>query len=80
MALHATVLKEEAVAALSVEPNGIYIDTTFGRGGHTSALLEQLGDNGKLLVLDKDPEAIEVAMNLSERSDLHTFSSLLYST
>lgn len=67
MALHATVLKEEAVAALSVEPNGIYIDTTFGRGGHTSALLEQLGDNGKLLVLDKDPEAIEVAMNLSER-------------
>ena len=67
MALHATVLKEEAVTALSVDPNGFYIDATFGRGGHASAVLERLGAQGRLLVLDRDPEAIEVAKSLSKQ-------------
>ncbi len=67
MALHTTVLREEAVTALSVESNGFYIDTTFGRGGHASAVLERLSAQGRLLVLDRDPEAIKVAKSLSEQ-------------
>lgn len=47
--------------ALSINPAGCYIDATFGRGGHSRAILEQLGTGGKLLVLDKDPQAIAVA-------------------
>lgn len=61
---HQTVLKQEAVAALSIDSAGCYIDATFGRGGHSRAILEQLGASGKLLVLDKDPEAIAVANSL----------------
>ena len=65
--LHETVLKEEAVAALAVQPNGFYIDATFGRGGHTEAILNELGPDGRLLVLDQDPEAIAAAHALAER-------------
>lgn len=64
--LHKTVLKEEAVAALSVQPNGFYIDATFGRGGHTEAILKELGPEGSLLALDRDPEAVAAARRLSE--------------
>lgn len=64
--LHKTVLKEEAVAALSVQPNGFYIDATFGRGGHTEAILKELGPEGSLLALDRDPEAIAAARKLRE--------------
>ncbi len=69
MALHATVLKEEAVAALSIDPHGFYIDATFGRGGHAGLVLAQLGSGGKLLVLDRDPEAIAVARELAEQDN-----------
>lgn len=79
MALHATVLKEEAVAALSVEPNGIYVDATFGRGGHASAVLAQLSSKGKLLVLDKDPEAIAEANRLSEQDPRVVVEHLAFS-
>ncbi len=65
--LHETVLKEEAIAALAVQPNGFYIDATFGRGGHTDAILQELGPDGRLLVFDKDPEAIAVASELAGR-------------
>lgn len=55
---HATVLLDEAVAALAIKPEGIYVDCTFGRGGHSKLILEQLGTNGKLIALDKDPAAV----------------------
>ncbi|MCL2829711.1 MAG: 16S rRNA (cytosine(1402)-N(4))-methyltransferase RsmH [Betaproteobacteria bacterium] len=55
---HRTVLLQEAIDALAVRPDGVYIDATFGRGGHSRALLERLGPEGRLLALDRDPEAV----------------------
>ena len=55
---HETVLLYEAVAALAVKDNGVYIDATFGRGGHSAEILKQLGPDGRLLLIDKDPLAI----------------------
>ncbi|OUR64098.1 16S rRNA (cytosine(1402)-N(4))-methyltransferase [Methylophaga sp. 42_25_T18] len=64
---HLPVLLDETVAALSVKPDGIYIDGTFGRGGHARAVLAQLSDNGCLLGLDKDPAAIKAAQSLASQ-------------
>ncbi len=58
---HRPVLLDEALAALNVSPDGHYVDGTFGRGGHSAAILNVLNEDGRLLALDKDPEAIEVA-------------------
>lgn len=58
---HDTVLLHEAVAALNVQVSGIYVDGTYGRGGHSALILEHLGKNGRLIVTDKDPVAIEHA-------------------
>lgn len=55
---HLTVLCTETVHAVLVDPNGIYIDATFGRGGHARHLLEQLGTQARVIAFDKDPEAI----------------------
>lgn len=57
-AAHVTVLLDEAVAGLDVKPGGVYVDATFGRGGHSRAILAQLGESGRLLALDRDPEAV----------------------
>lgn len=57
---HTTVLLDEAVAALEINADGIYVDGTFGRGGHSAKILERLGANGKLIALDKDPAAVAV--------------------
>jgi 16S rRNA (cytosine1402-N4)-methyltransferase len=51
----------EAIAGLDIKPDGVYIDGTFGRGGHAAAILNRLSEHGRLLVLDKDPEAIAEA-------------------
>lgn len=56
---HSTVLLTEAVEALVTDPQGFYVDGTFGRGGHSAALLAQLKDAGQLLAIDRDPEAIK---------------------
>jgi 16S rRNA (cytosine1402-N4)-methyltransferase len=64
---HETVLLQEAVDALSIREDGIYVDATFGRGGHSRLILERLGANGRLVVFDKDPEAIEVAQKIREQ-------------
>lgn len=64
MKQHQSVMLEEAVTALDIKPEGIYIDATFGRGGHSQAILSQLGPKGKLIVVDKDPQAIAVANEL----------------
>lgn len=61
---HQPVLLEEAVQALRLVPNGIYVDGTFGRGGHSRVILESLGPLGRLIVLDKDEEAITHAKQL----------------
>ena len=63
---HITVLLNEAVEALVTDPDGIYVDGTFGRGGHSRAVLEKLSDKGRLLGIDKDPGAIAVAEQLAE--------------
>ncbi|WP_273456704.1 16S rRNA (cytosine(1402)-N(4))-methyltransferase RsmH [Nevskia ramosa] len=54
---HRPVLLDEALAGLAIRPDGIYVDGTFGRGGHSGAILEQLSDAGALHALDRDPEA-----------------------
>ncbi|MGI9251477.1 MAG: 16S rRNA (cytosine(1402)-N(4))-methyltransferase RsmH [Pseudohongiellaceae bacterium] len=66
---HTAVLREEAVSALAVQANGFYVDATYGRGGHSKAILEKLGAAGRLLVFDKDPEAISHARALQEQDD-----------
>ncbi|MGB8339215.1 MAG: 16S rRNA (cytosine(1402)-N(4))-methyltransferase RsmH [Burkholderiales bacterium] len=76
---HISVLLQEAVAALNIRPDGLYIDATFGRGGHSRAILQNLGPRGRLIALDKDPAAVENAKNISDKrfSILHAgFSSL----
>lgn len=66
---HITVLLNEAVAALHVKPNGVYVDGTFGRGGHSRQILSQLGNDGRLVVFDKDPQAIAVARQLAQQDN-----------
>jgi len=56
--VHTTVLLAEAVEALAIKPDGIYLDCTFGRGGHSALILQQLGANGRLIALDKDMTAV----------------------
>ena len=63
---HRTVLLEEAVAALEIKASGAYVDATFGRGGHSRAILERLGPQGRLLALDRDPQAIAAAESLRD--------------
>jgi 16S rRNA (cytosine1402-N4)-methyltransferase len=58
---HIPVLLTQVLAALEIQKEGIYIDATFGRGGHSRAILACLGERGRLLVLDQDPEAIKEA-------------------
>ena len=58
---HQTVLLTEAVAALAIRPDGVYVDCTFGRGGHSRLILSQLGPEGRLIAFDKDPEAVAAA-------------------
>lgn len=62
---HVSVLLDEAVAALNLKEDGVYVDATFGRGGHSRAILARLGLNGRLIALDRDPAAVAVgnAMN-----------------
>jgi len=62
---HQTVLLNEAVQALAVAPDGHYVDATFGRGGHASAILQLLGVRGRLTAFDKDPAAVAVARELA---------------
>ena len=61
---HISVLLEESVNSLNIKPDGIYVDCTAGGGGHSAAILSHLGEKGKMVLIDQDPDAIEV---LTER-------------
>ncbi len=63
---HTTVLLSEAVDALDLQPDGTYVDATFGRGGHTRLMLSQLSDKGRVIAFDKDPEAVAVAQQIQD--------------
>ena len=67
---HDSVLLDEAVDALDIQgkrADGVYLDGTFGRGGHSRLILERLGKKGRLIAFDKDPEAVRVANEIADR-------------
>jgi 16S rRNA (cytosine1402-N4)-methyltransferase len=66
MGSHRTVLLDEAVEALAVKPDGVYVDATFGRGGHSRSILERLGPAGRLVALDRDPAAVSAARAIED--------------
>jgi 16S rRNA (cytosine1402-N4)-methyltransferase len=61
---HKPVLLSPALKGLNLQKNGIYVDCTFGRGGHTRAILDQLDQNSRLLAFDQDPDAVQAAQSL----------------
>lgn len=63
---HQPVLIEETMNALAITPKGVYIDATFGRGGHARALLERLGPEGRVLAFDRDPDAVRCGESLGQ--------------
>jgi len=65
--MHQPVLAAEAIEALAVRADGVYVDGTFGRGGHSRLILERLGPQGRLIALDRDPQAAHAALAVSDR-------------
>jgi 16S rRNA (cytosine1402-N4)-methyltransferase len=65
---HVPVLLDEALRGLAVRPDGVYVDATFGRGGHSERILAALGKDGRLLAIDRDPEAVMKGREL-QRTD-----------
>jgi len=72
MADHITVLLDEAVNGLALKKDGIYVDGTFGRGGHSRHIIAQLGDNGRLIAIDRDPRAIAAGQALMKEDPRFT--------
>tara|TARA_B100001175_G_scaffold289383_1_gene273114 strand:+ start:363 stop:653 length:291 start_codon:yes stop_codon:yes gene_type:complete len=64
---HIPVMIEETINALSIVPNGIYLDCTFGRGGHSKQILKLLGKEGRLIALDKDLDAIKEGKKIKDK-------------
>ncbi len=64
---HKTVLLNEAIEALQIKPDGIYIDCTFGRGGHSRLILQKLNAHGCLIALDKDPAAVAAGQAITDK-------------
>lgn len=64
--LHIPVLLEQSISALNIQPSGVYVDATFGRGGHSQLILQKLNANGRLLVIDQDPTALAHAHQLAD--------------
>ena len=77
---HSTVLLHETVDGLALKENGIYIDGTFGRGGHSRLILSKLSANGKLIAIDRDPKAVAEAQKIQDprfQIEHNTFSEIL---
>ena len=70
---HKSVLLDESINALNIKADGVYVDATFGRGGHSRAILNKLGENGRLIALDRDIAAIDSAESFlkDERFSIH---------
>jgi len=66
--MHITVLLQEAVDALRIRPSGIYVDGTFGSGGHSQLILEKLGENGRLFAFDKDMSAVTKGQSIKSKN------------
>jgi 16S rRNA (cytosine1402-N4)-methyltransferase len=64
--IHLAVMMDQVVKNLAIKPTGIYVDATFGRGGHARKILEALGEKGILICIDKDPEAIAVLEKIND--------------
>ena len=56
---HVPVMLEECMEGLAIKPDGVYVDVTFGGGGHSKEILKQLGPTGRLFAFDQDPDALE---------------------
>ncbi|MFT5939834.1 MAG: 16S rRNA (cytosine1402-N4)-methyltransferase, partial [Paraglaciecola sp.] len=63
---HLSVLLHESIEGLNIKPDGLYLDATFGRGGHSRQILSQLSAQGRLVALDRDPAAIQAAKQLAD--------------
>ena len=63
---HVAVLAQEAIDALNIRSDGTYVDCTYGRGGHSRLILERLGADGRLIAMDRDPEAVEAGKALRD--------------
>lgn len=63
---HVTVLLEEAVEALAIKADGVYMDATFGRGGHSRRILAELNEKGRLIAVDRDPDAIDAGRAIND--------------
>ncbi len=63
---HVSVMLAEAVEALAIRPDGVYVDGTFGRGGHSRAILERLDGDGRLVAFDRDPLAIDAGRRIDD--------------
>jgi len=63
---HVPVMAREAVEALAIRPDGVYVDGTFGRGGHSRLILQRLGETGRLIALDRDPQAIRAGESIRD--------------
>ena len=72
-------MTREVVQALNVQADGTYVDATFGRGGHTRAILSCLGPVGRVLAIDRDPEAHRCAKQMSEMENRLTFVQASFS-
>ncbi len=66
MKTHTPVLLNEALDALNIRPSGVYVDATFGRGGHSQGILKKLNEEGRLLAIDQDPEAVAFAKTITD--------------
>jgi len=73
---HRPVMLDEALEALHIDSDGIYVDGTFGRGGHTEAMLRKLGPQGHVLSIDKDPDAVHTAQQRFGATPVLTLSAV----
>ncbi|HEX5793871.1 MAG TPA: 16S rRNA (cytosine(1402)-N(4))-methyltransferase RsmH, partial [Rheinheimera sp.] len=69
--VHISVLLQEAIDGLAIKPDGCYLDGTFGRGGHSRAILAKLGPKGRLYAIDRDPTAIAAAAQFNADPRFH---------